>query len=86
MFTGASTLLRSHRQQLLLWEKVIAQTMAARDTNNLSAACMAELGQVDTRLAALKDMDTGERKREEGFLENSIRGFIGWLQAREDGR
>jgi len=86
MFTGASTLLRSHRQQLLLWEKVIAQTMAARDTNNLSAACMAELGQVDTRLAALKDMDTVERKREEGFLENSIRGFIGWLQAREDGR
>ena len=85
LFREATLLLQSHHRQLLLWEEVIGRVMADTRTDDLIRTCLARLRQADTRLAPLSTMPVLERKREEGFLRNSIRGFIGHLeeQARE---
>jgi glyoxylase-like metal-dependent hydrolase (beta-lactamase superfamily II) len=82
LFREAALLLQSHRRQLLLWEQVIGRALAESPSGDPVEACLARLRQADTRLGALSAMPVMARKREEGFLRNSIRGFIGDLQER----
>jgi glyoxylase-like metal-dependent hydrolase (beta-lactamase superfamily II) len=80
LFADAQTLLQSHRLQLLLWEQLIGQSLADTETDDLPRVCLERLLCEDARLAAYAAMTTQERRREEGFLSNSIQGFIGYLQ------
>ena len=80
LFADAQTLLKSHRRQLLLWKRIIGQTLVHTELDDLPHACLQRLLGEDSRLAAYAAMTKQERSREEGFLRNSIQGFIGYLQ------
>jgi len=80
LFADAQNLLLSHRRQLLLWKEIIGRTLADAGTNNLISDCLERLLNEDPRLDAYATMADQEKNRERGFLRNSIRGFIGYLQ------
>jgi len=80
LFPDARNLLLSHRRQLLLWEEVIGRTLPAAGTEDATRDCLERLLTEDTRLEAYLTMANQEKNREKGFLENSIRGFIGYIQ------
>lgn len=80
LYAEAQVLLQSHRRQLLLWERIIGQALTDTETDSLPRVCLNRLLDEDSRLTAYPAMTTQERSREEGFLRNSIQGFIGYLQ------
>lgn len=80
LFVEAQDLLLSHRRQLLLWKEIIGRTMADAGPNGPTSDCLERLLKEDPRLDAYATMADQEKKREKGFLQNSIRGFIGYLQ------
>lgn len=65
---------------MLLWEKVIGRTLTDPGTNDPTCDCLERLLKEDLRLEAYATMTDQEKDREKGFLRNSIRGFIGYLQ------
>ena len=80
LFPKAPNLLLSHRRQLLLWEEVIGRALPTAGKENATRDCLERLLAEDTRLEAYLTMADQEKNREKGFLENSIRGFIGYIQ------
>ena len=84
LFPNALDLLKSHRRQLLLWEDIIGQTMSDSGMNADIHDCLQQLLKSDTYLGAFSTMTDQEKMREEGFLKNSIRGFMGYLQETPD--
>ncbi len=84
LFAGAGALLKSHRRQLQLWEDVIGRTLPHFEGDALVQACFDRLLQNDARLEAYSAMTAAEKNREDGFLYNSIRGFIGYLRESAD--
>ncbi len=73
-------LLEAHRRQLLDWAETIGDV-----TRGLPAAanpldpCLARLLETDPLLAGLRNFAPDVRRRELGFLQNSVRGFLGYL-------
>ncbi len=56
----------------MIWEK--------RSTDkNIETYCMEHLLEQDDQMKGFALMSDDERKREQGFLINSIRGFLGFL-------
>jgi glyoxylase-like metal-dependent hydrolase (beta-lactamase superfamily II) len=80
LFADAQDLLLSHRRQLLLWEEVIGRTLADAGTNDPTSDCLERLLKEDPRLDAYFSMTDQKKTRERGFLRNSIRGFIEYIQ------
>jgi glyoxylase-like metal-dependent hydrolase (beta-lactamase superfamily II) len=80
LFSDAQSLLVSHRRQLLLWKDIIGQTLSDAGPNAGIHDYLQPLLTSDTRLNAFSTMTDQEKLREQGFLENSIRGFVGYLQ------
>jgi len=72
-------LLRRARQQLILWEKIIAET-AASAHDDPTTRCMEALLKEDIELMAYQSMPAADQKRERFFMANSIRGFMEYLQ------
>ena len=79
----AGGMLKTHRKQLLLWREIV------EDEINLSRQIEDEavvenslqrLLKEDPCLKYFSHMDTLVQDREEGFLKNAIRGFIGYLR------
>lgn len=83
MRTDAMGLLQRHRQQLFLWKEIIEDEMAKGDAGNLDRRCAARLLKEDRLLAGLTLAGPAVFRREKFFMQNSIAGFIGYLQ---DGR
>lgn len=75
----AVKILEIHREQLLLWQRVIGDEMKKSGREELVAKCMKSLLKEDSLLAGFFQMDKSTQERERGFLSNSIKGFIGYL-------
>ena len=73
-------MLAAHRRQLLDWAESIGEV-----TRGLPAGadplepCLARLLETDPLLAGLRYFPPDVRRRELGFLRNSVRGFLGYL-------
>ena len=80
-FKDASALLQSHRDQLLLWESIIGRILSEEGPHDRVTTCLEHILKEDARLGGYRALPTSEQRREEGFLRNSIQGFIGYLQA-----
>ena len=76
----AETRLQMHRHQLLLWKHIIGKVLVDTAPEDWLQVGLDRLLQDDSHLVAINAMDARARAREEGFLRNSIRGFIGYLQ------
>jgi glyoxylase-like metal-dependent hydrolase (beta-lactamase superfamily II) len=73
-------LLAAHRRQLLDWAETIKAVTGglAADADPL-APCLARLLETDPLLVGLRNFAPDVRRRELGFLRNSVRGFLGYL-------
>lgn len=80
LYEGARALLKSHREQLLLWRSLIGTVMSTGAPYDLCTACLERILKEDVRLAGYRALPAAEQRREAGFLRNSIKGFIGYLQ------
>jgi glyoxylase-like metal-dependent hydrolase (beta-lactamase superfamily II) len=78
-----TTLLKTHREQLLFWESIISQEMAAGDDDTLVDRCLKRLRHEDELLAGLIMANEAVAEREQYFLSNSIKGFIGYLRDKQ---
>lgn len=80
-------MLKAHRRQLHLWRKIIEDEITRlRQINDKDVVenCLQRLLKEDPCLKHFSHMDISVQEREKGFLKNSIRGFIGYLQAVAD--
>jgi hypothetical protein len=80
LFSEAETLLQMHRCQLLLWKRIIGKVLVDAAPEEWLQVGLDRLLQEDSHLVAINAMDAQTKAREEGFLRNSIRGFIGYLR------
>ena len=78
--TEAMAHLGRHRDQLMLWRRVIAAEMPYKAQDDFLERCLTHLLQEDSLLAGYRHMDPLIQQRETGFLFNSIRGFAGYLE------
>ena len=78
-------LLRAAMNQLVLWKEAISEQlqMSARG-EALVKRCIEVLLKRDPNLRAFGNMSRNRRTREEFFIANSVRGFIGFLQQDAD--
>jgi len=72
-------LLESHKNQLLLWKDIIQEQMLHYEGSDILEPCLNILLEKDHLLAGWKYFEPDVQKRERGFLYNSIRGFVGYL-------
>jgi len=79
LFEGAQVLLKSHRDQLILWQSIVDKVLSAGDSHDLCTVCLEHILKEDVRLEGYRALPAAEQRREEGFLRNSIKGFIGYL-------
>jgi glyoxylase-like metal-dependent hydrolase (beta-lactamase superfamily II) len=80
LYEGARALLKSHRDQLLFWQSIIGKELLEGGPHDLCTTCLKHLLEEDVRLEGYRHLPAAEQRREEGFLRNSIKGFIGYLQ------
>jgi glyoxylase-like metal-dependent hydrolase (beta-lactamase superfamily II) len=73
-------LLEAHRRQLFDWAETIGEVTRGlpADAEPLHP-CLARLLETDPLLAGLRYFAPDVRRRELGFLQNSVRGFLGYL-------
>jgi len=75
--------LNAHRQQLLNWERVIADEMAGHDTVRIDT-CLERLLLEDPLLEGFRHLSETQQERERYFLVNSIKGFEGHHQRQRE--
>jgi len=69
--------LRSYRDQLVIWTKVIAAGFERRaDVDEICS----EIGGMDEMLKLLEGLPESQRQRERNFILNSVRGFIDYFK------
>lgn len=73
-------LMAMHREQLLLWREVISEHLQLTDNPDTSQLQQALLGR-DPLLAGYFSFDSSTRQREDYFFDNSIKGFVQYLQS-----
>lgn len=79
-FRNSSGLLKKHRNQLKLWEKVIKETIRQESGDDLADICLSRLLSQDPLMMSLHAAPATIQDRERFFLANSVRGFIEDLQ------
>ncbi len=79
LYEGAQALLESHRDQLLLWQSIIGKVLSQGGPHDLCTTCLDQIIKEDARLEGYHALPAAEQRREEGFLRNSIKGFIGYF-------
>ena len=79
----AATMLKIHRNQLLLWKKLIEDEINNCGPKDPINACIQRLLQEDPLMAAFDQLTPGVKERERYFLQNSIRGYIGYLEFKQ---
>ena len=78
-------MLQIHRKQLLLWRKIVGDEinrLSSIDDDAVVENSLQRLLKEDPCLTCFSHLDTPVQEREEGFLRNSIKGFIGYLRNR----
>jgi glyoxylase-like metal-dependent hydrolase (beta-lactamase superfamily II) len=80
MKNDARVLLSRHKDQLNLWEKIIREELESSPKKDFVSDCLNLLLQEDKNLAGFFALDHPAQERERGFLTNSIRGFVGYLE------
>ena len=83
-FKDAPALLQSHRDQLLLWESTIGRILSEDGLHGIGTSCLEQLLKEDVRLEGYWSLPASEQRREEGFLRNSVQGFVGYLRERHN--
>lgn len=82
---NSQPLLKQFKNQMTLWKEIIAGEIK-KGENNLENRCLWRLAEEDENLSALLKMDFPVMEREEFFMRNSIKGFIGYLRRRNKSR
>jgi hypothetical protein len=77
---NAMQMLQTHREQILLWADTIREVIADTASPDPIDACIQRLLDVDPLMARLHDLQDEVQEREKYFLQNSLRGFIGYLE------
>ncbi len=78
----AAGLLEKHKEQLFFWRDCIAAELnKSGGTPEPVEPCLEHLLQVDPLLKHFPDLSPAVARRERYFLRNSIKGFLGYLQA-----
>ena len=80
MKNDAVTWLKKHRQQLRSWKDLIGEEMRAHNDDRLIPACVARLIASDPLMKGLSFASEPVLRRERFFIENSVKGFIGYLE------
>ena len=81
MADDAAKMLQNHRRQLFDWKTIIGEEIKQSDAEDLIEACVKRLLKEDSLLANFHNLSEDVQEREKYFLENSIRGFAGYLQS-----
>jgi hypothetical protein len=79
----AIKMLQTHRKQLLLWERLINDEIDRHGSRTLdqTAACLKRLLKEDPLMALFDELPADVQERETNFLQNSISGYLGWLDS-----
>lgn len=78
-------LLKAHRRQLQFWATELTRLAVETDSADQLEICRSALLQRDPQLAGFSQFSAADQQRELGFMTNSIRGFLGYLQQRAAG-
>jgi len=78
---NAVEMLNKHRNQLLVWEKIIRQEIQNNNNNDFLTSCFNRLLKEDPLLAAFSHMNPSVQKREQVFIINSIKGYEGYIRS-----
>lgn len=69
------------KEQLKLWVKVVSENASQYEKDNeIIGASKAELLRVDKLFAKYEMLDDDIKKREDYFIENSLKGILGWVK------
>lgn len=79
MGESSHRLLKRFRDQLLRWNDMVKEEIAAGDSN-LPERCLESLLKKDPDLETFALMDPDTQMRERFFLSNSVRGYLGYLK------
>lgn len=74
-------MLKRNRDQILNWEKIIRRELSS-DADDLMERCVKRLLSVDPELSAFHHMEPIVQKRELFFIQNSIKGYLQYLENR----
>jgi glyoxylase-like metal-dependent hydrolase (beta-lactamase superfamily II) len=77
---NAATMLQTHRDQILFWANTIRKVIASCGSQDPIDACAPRLLAVDPLMAGFYGLPPDVQERENYFLKNSLRGFIGYLK------
>ena len=77
----AVKMLKIHRGQLLFWEGLIKDEIRNCKSNDRNAACQKRLLKDDQLLANFDQLPTDVQVRERYFFQNSIKGYLGYLES-----
>lgn len=81
----AAKMLQAHRKQLLLWEMLIKDAMDQHGngigTQDQIVGCLTRLLKEDPLMAPFDQLPPDVQKRETNFLQNSISGYIGYIES-----
>lgn len=77
-------MLREHRRQLRRWERLIEDEMNRGETDDIVDACFKRLMADDPLLEGYHRLPVDARERERGFMINSIKGFVGYLEGKQE--
>ncbi|MBW1766676.1 MAG: MBL fold metallo-hydrolase [Deltaproteobacteria bacterium] len=75
-------LLHRFRNQLIQWKEIIKEEMS-NGQRHIVERCVERLLEKDPDIKAFEAMEPEIRIRERFFLENSVRGYLGFLQNKE---
>jgi glyoxylase-like metal-dependent hydrolase (beta-lactamase superfamily II) len=77
----AVRMLEVHRSQLLFWETLIKDEIQSCSAKDRTAACQKRLLKNDPLLANFDQLPTDVQARERYFFQNSINGYLGYLES-----
>lgn len=80
----AVAMLLKHKEQLYLWEKIIGNELESSPKKDFLSDCLNLLLQNDKNLSGFFSLNQSAQERERGFLTNSIRGFVSYLDSSAD--
>lgn len=74
-------MLKRNREQILNWEKIIHRELSS-DANDLIERCVRRLLSEDPELNSFQQLESMAQKRELFFIQNSIKGYLQYLESR----
>ena len=74
-------MLKRNRDQILNWEKIIHRELSS-DASDLMERCVERLLSEDPELNAFQHLESIVQKRELFFIQNSIKGYLQYLESR----